>query len=94
MNSTQEDLELEQAKRVYRNKTKAAWRAEAEERRLLREKLEASYACQSWGKVTLDRLWNMAWDRGHSGGYQEVEAEYCGLSNLIREFAADNNSSQ
>lgn len=30
-----------------------------------------------------DRLWDLAWDRGHSAGFYEVEAEFRELATLL-----------
>jgi len=52
----------------------------ADERRL-REELEEEYGIVGHPKAS--RLWEIAWDLGHAYGYDEVEAHYRELVDLL-----------
>ena len=57
-------------------------RAEADITRLFQSDLEEEFGVKDHPKAEL--LWQMAWDRGHSSGYESVYYEYSDLVDLIK----------
>lgn len=69
--------------------TKEEWNIEAEKYRrevlALRKKFQEDLAeeYELTGHPKEDKVFNMAWDRGHSAGLSEVEQEYAELASLL-----------
>ncbi len=76
----------EEAKENYRNELRAARNKYSEEQYKIDEEFKLALY-EEYGVETnpkREKVFSMAWERGHSSGYGEVESEFMDLVDLIR----------
>lgn len=78
----------QQAEQAYKDAKKAAdakrRRREAEEHAKKRAEIIANVVSPGLPEVLVDRMWNYAWQEGHSSGYGEIEAVLSDLDDMLR----------
>lgn len=63
--------------------TREEWRIrERKEIDTIRARLEKEHGIEKHPKAS--DLWSLAWEYGHSYGYQEVESYYCEMAELLK----------